>query len=162
MNLFKKILQNKKQYEVINNAKSDTLDITTGSLTFIIYINDLPNASNIFHSIMYADDTNLSASLQSIRSTNPNETVDTLINKEVSEISERLRLNNLSLNLKKSKYIVHKMTNKKVDNLQLNIDGIAIEKVYDFNSLGLTLNENINWKNHIDKLPSTALKSLAF
>ena len=28
---------------------------------------------------MYADDTNLSASLQSIKSTNPNETVDTLI-----------------------------------------------------------------------------------
>ena len=62
----------------------------------------------------------------------------------------------LSLNVKKSKYIVHKMTNKKVDNLQLNINGIAIEKVYDFNFLGLTLNENINWKNHIEKI---AIKS---
>ena len=48
------------------------------------------------------------------------------------------------------------MTNKKVDNLQLNINGIAIEKVYDFNFLGLTLNENINWKNHIEKI---AIKS---
>ena len=138
LNLFKSYLQNRKQYVVINNAKSETLDITTGvpqgsilgPLLFIIYINDLPNASNIFHSIMYADDTNLSASLQSIKSTNPNETVDTLINKELSKISEWLGLNKLSLNVKKSKYIVHKMTNKKVDNLQLNINGIAIEKVY--------------------------------
>ena len=48
------------------------------------------------------------------------------------------------------------MTNNKVDNLQLNINGIAIEKVYDFNVLGLTLNENINWKNHIEKI---AIKS---
>ena len=44
------------------------------------------------------------------------------------------------------------MTNKKVDKLQLNINGIAIEKVYDFNFLGL----NINWKNHIEKI---AIKS---
>ena len=164
LNLFKSYLQNRKQYVVINNAKSETVDITTGvpqgsilgPLLFIIYINDLPNASNIFHSIMYADDTNLSASLQSIKSTNPNETVDTLINKELSKISEWLGLNKLSLNVKKSKYIVHKMTNKKVDNLQLNVNGIAIEKVYDFNFLGLTLNENINWKNHIEKI---AIKS---
>ena len=164
LNLFKRYLQNRKQYVVINNAKSDTLDITTGvpqgsilgPLLFIIYINDLPNASDIFHSIMYADNTNLSASLQSIESINPNETVDSLINKELSKISEWLSLNRLSLNVKKSKYIVHKMTNKKVNNLQLNINGIAIEKVYDFNFLGLTLNENINWKNHIEKI---AIKS---
>ena len=101
LTLFKSYLQNRKQYVVINNAKSETLDITTGvpqgsilgPLLFIIYINDLPNASNIFQSIMYADDTNLSASLQSIKSTNPNETVDTLINKELSKISEWLGLN---------------------------------------------------------------------
>ena len=76
--------------------------------------------------------TNLSASLQSIESINSNETVDSLINKELSKISEWLSLNRLSLNVKKFKYIVHKMTNKKVNNLQLNINGIAIEKVYDF------------------------------
>ena len=87
---------------------------------------------------MYADDTNISASLQSIESINPNETVDSMINKELSKISEWLSLNKLSLNAKKSKYIVHQMTIKKVNNLQLNINGIAIEKVYDFNFLGLT------------------------
>ena len=108
---------------VINNAKSDILDITTGvpqgsvlgPLLFVIYINDLRNASDIFHSIMYADDTNLSASLQSIESIKQNETVDSLINKELSKISEWLSLNKLSLNVKKSKYIVHKMTNKKIE-----------------------------------------------
>ena len=45
----------------------------------------------------YADDTNLSASLQSIKCINPNETVDTLSNKELSKISKWLSLNKLSL-----------------------------------------------------------------
>ena len=93
---------------VINNAKSETLDITTrvpqgsilGPLLFIIYINDLPNASNIFHSIVYADDTNLSASLQSIKSINPDEPIE-LINKKLSKISEWLScFNKLSLGVK--------------------------------------------------------------
>ena len=52
------------------------------------------------------------------------------------------------------------MTNKKVNNLQLNINGIAIVKVYDFNFLGLTLNENINWKNHIEKIAIKSSKNI--
>ena len=68
---------------VINNAKADTSYITTrvphgsilGPLHLIIFINDLPNASNLFHSIMYADLTNLSASLQSSKYIHTNETV---------------------------------------------------------------------------------------
>ena len=50
------------------------------------------------------------------------------------------------------------MTNNKLYNLQLNIDGIAIEKLYDFNFLGLTLNENINWKNLIETIAIKSFK----
>ena len=51
------------------------------------------------------------------------------------------------------------MTNKKVNNRQHNINGIATEKVYDLNFLGLTLNENINWKNHIEQKCYQKLKN---
>ena len=45
-----------------------------------------------------------------------------------------------------------------MNNIQLNIDRIAIEKVYDINVLGLTLNENINLKNHIEKIANKSSK----
>ncbi len=32
------------------------------------------------------------------------------------------------------------------------IDDTIIERVQEFNFLGLTLNENLNWKNHINKI----------
>ncbi len=35
-----------------------------------------------------------------------------------------------------------------------------IEKVLEFNFLGLTLNENLNWKNHINKISNKISRSI--
>ena len=167
LDLFKSYLLKRKQFVVVNNYKSKTLNLTSGvpqgsilgPLLFLIYTNDLPSASKIFKSTMYADDTTLSTSLQAITLTNPTESVDQLINIELRKISNWLSINKLSLNVNKSKYIIHKTINKTVANLQLNINGTPIENVYDFNFLGLTLNENLNWKNHIDKIAVKCLRT---
>ena len=37
-----------------------------------------------------------------------------------------------------------------------------MEEVYDLNCLGITLNENITWRIHVEEIASKALKSLAF
>ena len=94
---------------------------------------------------MYADDITLSPTTQSFAQVDPTENVDYLINIELSNINSWLNVNKLSLNVKKPKFIVHKMPNKTVNHMQLYINGVEIEKVQHFNFLGLTLNEKMIW-----------------
>ena len=90
---------------------------------------------------MYADDTTLSSS-----DINSNENADSLINAEICKVIEWLKINKLSLNKNKSKYMTFHMPKKEIPNLTLKIDGVNIEKVEEFNVLGLTVDANLKWK----------------
>ncbi len=41
---------------------------------------------------------------------------------------------------------------KKVKSLTLKIDNVNIERVAEFNFLGLTLDEHLTWKCHVNKI----------
>ena len=59
-----------------------------GPLLFIIYVNDLPQCSNKFDFIMYADDTTLSSTIDSFSDINSNTNADVLINIELGKVIE--------------------------------------------------------------------------
>ena len=67
----KSYLTNRTQFVSYDGTNSRTLSITTGvpqgsilgSLLFIIYMNDIHDASSKFHAILFADDTNLTSTL---------------------------------------------------------------------------------------------------
>ena len=78
-------------------------------ILFIIYVNDLPQCSNKFDFIMYADDTTLSCTIDYVSDINSNTNADTLINVEICKVIEWLKINKLSLNKNKSKYMTFHM-----------------------------------------------------
>ena len=95
------------QYTVVNNCKSRQIPVTYGvpqgsnlspllSL-FIIYVDDLPLASNL-NTKLFADDTVLTLSNKRLKSPH------TAVNNELARIEYWLKINKLSLNYNKTKY----------------------------------------------------------
>ena len=70
---------------------------------------------------------------------------------EVCGIDEWLKVNKLSLNVNKSKYMLFNAGNKRLYPIEIKIDDISIERVYVFNFLGLIMDEHLNWKSHVEK-----------
>ena len=159
---FTSYLCERSQYVEIDGIKSDSQDIKTGvpqgsilgPLLFIIYINDINKVSKAFKSILYADDTSLNTVISFFTQGNTS-CLSAKINAEINLIFEWLNSNKLSLNISKTKYMVfrHPQTSlSKIPKLVLSVNDTIIEKVDNFDFLGLVLNEKMSWNSHINKV----------
>ena len=132
--------------------QSYTVDITTGvpqgsilgPLLFSICINDLIISSTKLKCLMYADDTTIYFNLEDF---DP-ECVETEINNELEKINLWLKLNKLSLNIKKTKLMIFHRKQKKIKDINISIDNVQIERVNTFNFLGIMLDDNDNDNNN--------------
>ena len=166
---FKSYLSNRQQFVEINGTLSDTKLITTGvpqgsvlgPLLFLIYMNDIEVVSDVFNAILFADDSTFITTINaSLSSKMLNKSFETLINNELRKIYDWLVVNKLSLNIKKTKCMLFHSTNTRFSFIpKLAINDIEIERVKNFNFLGLTINENLSWKPHMDKIGNKISKS---
>ena len=153
LKLMKGYLENRKQYVQFDTCTSDMKSIRNGvpqgsilgPLLFLIYINDFPNSSKLFNFLMYADDTTLFCCLEDIKSDNK----ELVLNNELQRVHSWLKANRLSLNVKKTKYMLfRKQKRTDIRELNLRISNDAIQPVDDFNFLGLHINSKLNWETH--------------
>ena len=107
---------------------------------------------------MFADDTNFFYSHRNIKLL-----FDT-VNKELKNVNEWFKANKLSLNTKKTEYTsFHKLSKK--DNIplllpKLKINNILIKRSNQIKFLGIVIDENITWKDHIDIVEKQVSKSI--
>ena len=92
--LLKNYLENRKQFVQLNDHSSELKyvlnGVTQGSILgprlLLIYINDIPNSSNVFNFLLYANDTTLFCNLKDIDSDNK----EFIRNQELQHVHEWL------------------------------------------------------------------------
>ena len=129
-----------------------------GLLLFLIYINELFWGSSKLTLIMFTDDTNLFISDSNI------ENLFETMNEELRKVANWFKANKLSLNISKTKYSLFHSTRKRKDipNIlpPLHIDSVPFKREFATNFLGVYLDENIFWKDHINIVSTKVCKSI--
>ena len=163
---FESYLTNRKMFVQYNDCVSSYSELTTGvpqgsilgPLLFIIYMNDIAAVTDKFHFTIYADDTTLISPICTfdINLSKDYKAISANINAELQLITDWMSLNKLSLNAKKTKMMLFHYPNKHMKNVQLNlfINNTKIERVKEFNFLGVMFDENLTWKSHVSKIGS--------
>ena len=137
-------LTNRQQYVYFTNSNSTKHMVQTGvpqgsilgPLLFLIYVNDLHQISENMCPTMFADDTSFFISRPHL-----DEIMDTA-NAELDKVYQWLIQNRLSLNVKKSKYMIFNKTKTKIlPNIALTINNKPIERVTQFKFLGYHLDQ---------------------
>ena len=126
-----------------------------GPLFFLIYINDIHNASDILDLVLFADDTNV------FFSHNDLSILNNMLNVELAKLSEWFKANKLSINVSKSKYMIFKSRQKRLTvDLSIKVNNSKLDKAKEVMFLGVILDEHLSWKSHISHVANKISKSI--
>ena len=103
---------------------------------------------------MYADDTNLLSTICNFQcTTTPNVSPAHNINEELQKVSDWLAVNKLSLNVDKTKFMIFHTKQKNLNQIpEIKINDKLIERVESFKFLGVIIDQNLNWNNHVNHI----------
>ena len=168
---FSSYLTNRKQYCKVNGVSSKTEDIKygvpqgscLGPLLFLIYINDLPFSLKKGKVTMYAYDTSIYYSSRNM------EDINQTLNSELHHLKQWLQGNKLSLNVLKTQALVvgskpkiKKFTERVVGPPQFLIGDAQVENVDHTKYLGVMIDKNLNWSEHIKSVRTKVYRGIAF
>ena len=154
LKLLASYLSARKQAVFCNNDRSNLKTIIKGvpqgsilgPILFLVYINDICNASDKFSYVLFADDTNL------LLTDNHLYNLHVKLNHELHNIFKWVTANKLAVNIKKTNYILFQ-SRSVVNNLEsIFYGGCKLNRVTNTKFLGVIIDENLNWKRHIQSV----------
>ena len=121
---------------------------------FALYVNDLPQASNLTPTL-FADDTLLTiACANSAKLQNG-------VNNELQKVDEWMRYNKSSLNYSKTTYILLNSNQSQCCNFNVKINDNKIKHTTCTKCLGVYIDQHLSWTNHIHNLEMKLYRSVA-
>ena len=152
---FESYIKGRSQYVTVNGHSSEILPITCGvsqgsvlgPLLFLIYVNDLPNVSRVFTFYLFADDTSIHFDSDNLI------TLQKIVNRELHKVRKWLEANTLSLNIRKTNYVIfHSFARKVSEFVRIKLGSKIINQVDYVKYLGILIDATLTWKHHITEL----------
>ena len=132
-----------------------------GPLLFLLYVNNIQHCSRKLKFFLFADDTNVLYSHENLK------TLELIVNAELNNLFNWLTSNKLTLNIKKKNLVIFRPHRKKLNYLpQINIfdneqnKNVILEHKNCIKFLGLLIDENLSWKDHIHTLTTKISKTV--
>ena len=133
-----------------------------GLLLFLLYINDIQHCSRKLEFFLFAVDTNVLCSHENFK------TLELIVNVELNNLFDWLTANKLTLNRKKSNFVIFHPYQKRLNYLpQVDIfdneenKNVTLEHKNCIKDLGLLIDENLSLKNHIYTLKTKISKTVS-
>src|SRR6267154_640809 len=157
---FKSYLVGRTQFTVVGNSRS-TLRVTTcgvpqgtvlGPLLFLLYINDIINSVDKSQIKLFADDSNLFVISDNIQ------WLFNIANSELSNLSHWISVNKLHINYDKTNFMIFEPKKRALNPTKLLhqntilFNGHVLQQVHSVKYLGLMIDDNLNWSDHINYL----------
>ena len=161
LGLIEDYLSHRTQFVELSGQRSMSSSITMGvpqgsvlgPLLFLLFINDLPGSVQKCVLNIYADDTTMSTSTDL---KDAPQSLCTNLQADLNEVASWTSDNKMVLNESKTKVmlVTGKRLATKLDDktMVIKIDDTNLEQVHSFSLLGLTIDSNLNFNDHVDNL----------